>query len=208
MRAPLLLAGLVGLLSLPACGRTITNVRLTDEWPASADAGDYEEVTRAWTRETHLRGVYQEALEVMAVFKSPEWYAAHAARTAIHRGLVGTAREQHLAQARAEAAGPYELELLVTTWDRRENDLDRGKKSVWRVVMLDEGGAEIEPLEILRDKRPAVVVRAEFPELGEFATPYIVRFARTTPLLGPGVRQLRMRMSSERGGVELVWTSR
>ena len=71
---------------------------------------------------------------------------------------------------------------MVTTWDRRENDLDRGKKSVWRVVLVDEHGHEIEPLEIVKDKRPTFTVRAEFPALGDFATPYIARFPRTPPL--------------------------
>jgi len=201
LRVALVIGILVG------CGRTVPNVRLTDEFPETPPEDEYEDITRKWTRMTHLGGVYQESLEVTGIFKSPEWHAAHADRLANHRGLVGEARKLHMQQAKADAAGPYEVELLVTTWDRRENDLDRGKKSVWRVVMLDESGAEIEPIEILKDKRPAVVVRAEFPDLGEFATPYIVRFARTTPLLGPGVKRLRLRMSSERGGVELEWKS-
>ena len=188
------------------CGQTIPKVALTDTWPANVD-GSYDGVTAEWTRTTHLRGVYSEELEVVATFKSPAWRFVHAERLAKNRGLSGAARDQHMAQAQAEAAGPYEIEVMVTTWDRRENDLDHGKKSVWRVVMLDEAGKEVEPLEIVKDKRPAVVVRAEFPSLGEFATPYVVTFARTTPLLGPTVKQLRLRMSSERGGVEVRWES-
>ena len=123
------------------------------------------------------------------------------------RGLVGEAREQRIAQAQAEVAGPYELEIMVTTWDRRENDLDRGKKSVWRVVLIDEDGQEIEPLEIVRTSGPPFVVRAEFPALGDFATPYIARFPRTRPILGPVAKHVRLRMSSKRGGLELDWTS-
>jgi hypothetical protein len=104
-------------------------------------------------------------------------------------------------------AGPYELELLVTTWDRRENDLDRGKKSVWHVVLLDEAGKEIEPIEIVKDKRSAYQLREEFPALGDFATAYIARFPRTQPVLGPNIHAIKLRMSSERGGVELVWAA-
>jgi hypothetical protein len=62
---------------------------------------------------------------------------------------------------------------MVTTWDRRENAIERGKQSVWRVVLIDEAGHEIEPLEIVKDRRPSFVVRAEFPALGELATPYM-----------------------------------
>jgi hypothetical protein len=129
----------------------------------------------------------------------------HAARDATFRGLPAEAREQRCQQAKADAAGPYEVELMVTTWDRRENDLDRGKKSIWHVVLVDDSGKEIEPLEIIKDKRPSFTVRAEFPAFGDFATPYVARFPRDAAVLGPNVHAIRLRMSSERGGVELAW---
>jgi hypothetical protein len=193
-------------LALVACGPTPGPVRLTEEWPAHP-ASDYDAVTFNWTRTAVLRGQYQEVLDLAATFKSPEWRAAHALRDADHRNLNAQAREQRLAQAQADMAGPYEVELMVTTWDRRENDLDRGKKSVWRVVLIDDAGHEIEPLEIVKDKRPTFTIRAEFPALGDFATAYVARFPRTPPLMGPGVKAIRLRMSGERGGVELAWAA-
>lgn len=193
----------LSLAALVACAGSPAPVRLTLDWPAQA--GDYGRVTSAWTRSAALHGVYQEALEVSAVFKSPEWRAAHAERDARHRGLSDEARQRHLQQARAAMEGPWELELLVTTWDRRENDLDRGKRSVWRVVLIDDAGNEIEPLEIVEDKRPVFMVRADFPTFGDFATAYVARFPRTTPILGPAAQRIRLRVSSSRGGVELVW---
>jgi hypothetical protein len=194
---------LIGLCT--ACGARQPVVRLTEDWPATVR--DYDDVVADWTRKVQLHAAYQEVCELVATFKSAEWRAAHAAYEADNRGLTGDARAKHIAEARAEVAGPYELEVMVTTWDRRENDLDRGKKSVWRVVLIDEHGQEIEPLEIIKDRRPSFVVRAEFPGLGEFATPYIARFPRTTPLLGPTARQLRLRMSSTRGGLEVTWNA-
>lgn len=187
-----------------ACGGAEPAVRLADDWP-TAVSGKYADVTERWTRRTRLRGPYQEALELAATFKSPEWRAARAEMDADARGLEGEARAQRIAQARAEAAGPYELQLMVVTWDRRESDLDRGAKSVWRVRLLDEQGFEIEPLEIVKDKRPPFIIREEFPAFGDFATAYVARFPRTKPLLGPNVRQLRLRLSSTRGGVSLIW---
>jgi hypothetical protein len=188
-----------------SCGAAHPVVRLTEDWPATPR--DYGEVVAEWTRRAELRGDYQEVCELTATLKSPDWRAAHAVRDADHRGLVGDARAQQLTQARADAAGPYELEVMVTTWDRRENDIDRGRKSVWRVVLIDEAGHEIEPLEIVKDRRPSFVVRAEFPALGEFATPYIARFPRTTPIFGPTAKQIRLRMSSPRGGLEVSWSA-
>ena len=194
---------LIGLCT--ACAARQPIVRLTEDWPATIR--DYDDVVADWTRKVQLHAAYQEVCELVATFKSAEWRAAHAAYEADNRGLAGDARAKHIAEARGEVAGPYELEVMVTTWDRRENDLDRGKKSVWRVVLIDEHGQEIEPLEIIKDRRPLFVVRAEFPGLGEFATPYIARFPRTTPLLGPTARQLRLRMSSTRGGLEVTWNA-
>jgi hypothetical protein len=189
-----------------ACSVTYPAVRLTDDWPTSA--GDYAAVVRDWTRKAQLHATYQEVCELVATLKSPEWRAAQASHDAEVRGLGGAERNQHIAQPQAKAAGPYELEVMLTTWDRRENDLDRGTKSVWRVVLIDEQGHEIAPLEIVRDRRPAFVVRAEFPSLGEFATPYIARFPRTTPIFGPQIKQVRLRMSSPRGNVEVDWNAR
>lgn len=208
MRSLLGLA-LVTVLLVGACGSTPPPVRLVEDWPAQTpDPDDYGDTTQTWTRRQSLAGQYQEVLELAATFKSPEWRAVHAARDVEYRKLTGAAAEQVFAQARAEMAGPYELELMVTTWDCRENDSDRGKKSVWRVVLVDEQGNEIEPLEIVKDKRPTFTIRADFPALGDFATAYIARFPRTTPLLGPNARLLRLRMSGTRGGIELAWASK
>ena len=202
-----LLLGLALVTALAAaCGSRPPPVKLVEDWPAQApDPDDYGDTTDTWTRRQSLAGQYQEVLELAATFKSPEWRAAHAARDAEYRKLTGAARDQVFAQAQAEMAGPYELELMVTTWDRRENDLDRGKKSVWRVVLVDEQGNEIEPLEIVKDKRPAFTVRADYPALGDFATAYIARFPREKQILGPGVRKVELRMSSSRGGVSVMW---
>lgn len=161
----------------------------------------YQRTTNAHTRQTTLDGGYQQVLQLAAVYKSPEWRAAHAEKDAANRGLVGDARAQRIAQAQAEAAGPLEFELLVTTWDRRENDLDKGKRSVWKVRMLDGAGGEVEPIEITREKRPMLTLRSEYPAMGDFATAYVVRFKRPVTALA----QLRLRMSSERGGVEVSW---
>ena len=193
------------LVLIVACGGPPPKVRLTEDWPSRTDS--YTDVTSSWTRHTALHGEYQEILALDAIFKSPDWRAAHAAKDADALNLDGAARQARIAQAQADAEGPYEVEMLVTTWDRRENDLDRGKRSVWRIVLVDDKGAEIEPLEIVKDKRPPFVLRAEFPVIGDFANAYIAKFPRTTPLLGPNAHSVKLRMSSERGAVEVAWTA-
>jgi hypothetical protein len=161
--------------------------------------GPYHTVTKEWTRKKEISANYQEVLSLHAIYKSAAWRSAHAEKDAKARGLTGPAYDQRLAQAKADAAGPIEFHLLVTTWDRRENDLDRGDKSVWRVRLIDDAGMEMKPLEVVRDKRPLLVVRSDFPTMGDFATAYVVRFPRKE------LRNLRLVVSSARGGVELDW---
>jgi hypothetical protein len=204
MRA-VVLVGIVAVGVLVGCGPKYPPVDLSGRWPTVA--AEYDKTTNRWTRRGELRDQYQEICEIAAVFKSPEWRASYASRDAYFRGLEGAAREARMAQAQAEMAGPYEVELLVTTWDRRENDLDRGKRSIWRVVLVDDAGNEIEPIEIVKDKRPAFTVRADYPALGDFATAYIARFPRDKVLLGDGVKRVRLHMSSARGFVHVDWVA-
>jgi hypothetical protein len=185
-----------------ACGTSL-RVKLDNSWPAQPDL--YNNVVDKWTRTGVLRSGYQEVLELAATLRSPDWRLSYADRDAQFRGLSGEARDQRFVQAKADAEGPWEIVLLVTTWDRRENDLDRGQKSIWKVRLLDEQGNEIAPLEIVKDKRPALVVRSEYPELGDFAQADIARFPHEAKVLGPDVKQVRLRMSSPRGGLTLTW---
>ena len=75
-------------------------------------------------------------------------------------------------------------------------------------ALVDEQGKEIEALEIVKDKRPAYVLHAEFPAYGDFATAYVARFPHTQPVLGASVHFVRMRVSSERGGAEVIWAAK
>jgi hypothetical protein len=185
----------------------MTRQRLTRAVVVCALAGcagrsPYERTTETWTSNAQMRQRYQEALQVAVTFKSLAWREAFARKDAEDRGLVGPALERMLVQARADAAGPLEFQMIVTTWDRRENDLERGKKSVWRVRLLDDQGMEIEPLEIVRDKRPDYIIGAEFPAMNGFAEAYIARFLRDRIR---DLSKVRMHLSSPRGGVQLGW---
>jgi len=170
---------------------------------ACGGSNDYERITNTWTRKGEMRQRYQEALTVAVTFKSLQWREAFARKTAEDRGLEGPALDQQVAKAKADEAGPLEFQMIVVTWDRRENDLDRGKKSVWRVSLLDDQGMEVVLAAINKVKRPDYIIRAEFPEMKNFAVAYVVRFPRDK-ITDPA--KLRMHMSSPRGGVRLVWS--
>ena len=188
---------------LAACATPRATVRLTEDWPATIRS--YGDVVEDWTRKSQLHVEFQEVCELVATLRSAEWRAAHAQHDADLRGLTGEARERQLAQSRADVAGPYELEVMLTTWDRRENDLDRGDKAVWHVVLVDDSGAEIAPLSVVRDRRPNDVISAEFPNFGDFATAYIVKFPKTVDVFRAEARVVKLRVWGTRGAVEVAW---
>ena len=189
-----------------ACGGppAVGKVPLSNTWPAQP--GEYDEVTARWTRHAILRAPGQQALEVYATLASPAWRAAHATHRAKVERLTPAAHAALMAsEQQAATEGPYEVALLVTTHDRRENDLNKGPRSVWRVVLTDGQGNALEPVEIKRDRRPPGIVAAELPHLTDFAVPYVARFPRDLELFGPDAERIVLKISSPRGAVELVW---
>lgn len=197
------LASLV--LVLAACSASPAPVSLSETWPSQT--GDFEDVNQDWTRKATLRGEYQQALEVFATFRSPAWRAARAAHEVRMRNLQGGAADAVHAAARTAAEGDYEVALVVTTYERSENDLHRGDRSVWRVALVDDAGVETPPTKIVRDRRPPDILRADFPMIGDFATVYVATFPRTASVLHAGARRVALRMWSVRGAVELVWAA-
>lgn len=177
---------------------------LAGTWPEQPD--DYRQVTERWTRRGILRSATEQVLEVFATLKSPEWHAAHVAYLAETEQLTAAARAELATNAQLAATqGPYEVALMMTTHDRRENDLDKGDRSVWRVVLTDAQGNALAPVEIVRDRRPRGVIAAELPYLNDFAVPYILRFPRDLALMGPDAKQIALKISSARGAVTLIW---
>jgi hypothetical protein len=191
------------LLLVAACGAPVHTIAFSDEWPTRV--ARFDDVSAAWTRVVKMRNGYEESLTLQATFKSPEWRAARIARDVKYAHMSDAAATDLVAKEQAALADHYEVELLVTTWERRENDLDRGERSVWRVALVDDDGTEVAPIEIVRDKRPREILLADFPEFGDFAVAYIAKFPKKTDLFRPGARKIGLHMWSARGGVELSW---
>ena len=197
------LALLTSLSAVSGCARAPGRVSLRPDWPAQPDS--YKRAYRDWTRHGLVRSHYQEVLKVYATFKSPAFRAAYAARKAQDASLSATEAESLEAAERAAAAGPYEVQLLVTTWDYRENDLHKGKNSSWRVALTDDRGNEVLAESIVRDRRPRQMLRSEYPDLADFAIVYVARFPRTVELLRADATRISLKLSSPRGAVTLIW---
>lgn len=211
-RAGRVAAVLLALATLPGAGcASHAPVELSNDWPSKA--GDYREVTRTWTRHGRKRSglgddhdhLMEQTLDVRATFKSPEWRAASIAFRARRHKLPPIEIAALTERERADAAANYEVALLVSTYDRRANDLQKGIRSIWRVALVDDAGAEILPTEIKRDRRPRSQISADYPHLGDFHQAYVARFPRTVDLMRPGARRFSLKVTSALAGVELIW---
>lgn len=189
-----------------ACSAAPRPVTLTEQWPASPRA--YSDANRDWTRSGERHRGFDKVLEVDATFKSPEWRAAYVAERAKRERLPADAHAELLASEQQEANDYYDVQLIVATYDERENDLQKGERSVWRLALIDDQGRQVTPISIKRDRRPAEIVRAYFPAMNPLAQAYIARFPKDAGLLREGASKFTLRMSSARGAVELVWPAR
>jgi hypothetical protein len=201
--APWLVGALLAI-TVAACVETSPPVAFSTTWPTRV--AKFDDVTRAWTRSARMRNGYEESLVVSATIKSPEWRAARVARDVRFARMSPPSADALVAKEQAALADHYEVELLVATWARRENDLERGDKSVWRVALVTDDGTELLPISIKKDRRPRDVVELEHPDFGDFTVPYIATFAKDKDLFAG--HAIKLHMSSARGGVELVWNAR
>lgn len=189
---------------LPGAGTRPTGpARFDASWPAKTRG--YDEVYDDWARSARVVRDYDRVLDVVAVFKAPEWRAAHLARRAKLESLPAD-EVQRLAEAeRAADADYYEVQLLVATYSHEQNDLQKGQDSVWRLALVDDQGNEVRPISVKRDRRPRSVIEQYYPGLDDFHQVYIVRFPKTVDLLRSDARSFSLEMAGPVARVEMTW---
>ncbi len=195
--APLLLFAL-----LAACAGP-RPVSLSEAWPGEPRA--YQAATRDWTRSGKVSANYSLVARVHATFKSSEWRAAYLAQRRRQEALSDKQYDQLVGEHKAAMAEYYEVELLVATHEPRDNDLDRGARSTWRLTLINDRGEEVTAAKIERDRRPATTIRAQFPAMGDFERAYVVGFPRDIELMHEGSAHFIVRMAGARGKIDLVW---
>lgn len=194
------------LIALAACAPAQKPVTMSDAWPASPRT--YAEATRDWTRHGKLRVGFDDLIEVHATFKAPEWRAAYVSERAKRERLPADDHAELLAAEQQDAGDYFDVQLIVATYDQRENDLQKGDRSLWRVALIDDRNHQITPISIKRDRRPDEAIRAYFPAMNDFTEAYLARFPKEAAVLREGASRFTLRLSSARGAVEIVWPAR
>lgn len=178
--------------------------------PREFTATDYDEVYEAWTRDADGFdfGAFQDVLNVTATFESWEFRWAYVTRYASDYSLAQEARTDMLRSSLADAEAHHRFFVTLSGRNFRESDLTH-ERSAWRVVLLDEAGAQAVPVELERIARPGARERAYFPTISPFRQTFRITFPAVredgTPTIPAGARYIVLRFTGPEGTVDLRW---
>jgi hypothetical protein len=197
----------VAALLLFGCAGAPVKVSLGEPSPPPT-AKDYVDQLKRWSRHAHLRSDFDQALDVDATLRSPEFREAYAAKY-IELYRIGDENKARIrGEILSDGADTYEFHVETATHDYGLNDLTSAK-TIWRVSLIDDQGHEVTPKQVvgLRERR---ALDAEFyPYTGVFSRGWTLRFPRArgdgTPLVGADTKALTLRFAGPQGSVDLVW---
>lgn len=175
---------------------------------APPTANDYVDELKRWTRHAHLRNDFDQALDVDATLRSPEFRAAYAAKY-IELYRVGPENQARTrGELMSDGADSYEFHLETATHDYDLNDFTSAK-TVWRITLLDDAGHEVKPSQVSAIKERLAVDEEFYPYATIFSRGWTVRFPRTrldgSPLVGSDTKALTLRFAGPQGSVDLAW---
>ncbi len=177
------------------------------EKPGQPEEVDYYSILERWTRTERVYSGVEVTLHIDVVYMGREMRTAYLQEYAGRLGLTEEKKES-LKRAELSKLEEYNEFILVAATPVEEwNDLD-SKDSIWRLYLVDEDGDRVEPVEIERLDRDAIL-REFFPFIDEWSTPYRVIFPRLTPeghTIGTDSEYIRLKVSGIKGSTELLWT--
>jgi hypothetical protein len=180
---------------------------------------DYGRVVNRWTRHARLQKNFDRvtpfdlALDVRATFQSWDWRWAYVERYANLYRLPDNEKARLRDEQLKVAADHHEFHVAAEASRHEWTDFVNRKNAIWRVVLFDDRGQEVEPIETWPVKTPLAQEAAFYPYVGgldqAFQTLVVFRFPAHfpdgTPTLSPDARTFTLRFSGPLGTVDLVW---
>ena len=200
------LAAVVAVL-VAGCASTPVVVSLGEPSPPPTSK-DYVNQLKKWTRHAHLRNDFDQALDVDATLRSPEFREAFAAKyIEIYR--IGSENQAHTrGEILSDGADSYEFHIETATHDYALNDLTSAK-TVWRVTLVDDQGHEVQPSKVTGLKERRALDEEFYPYASIFSRGWTMRFPKQltdgTPLIGPNTKNVTLRIAGPMGTIDLVW---
>jgi hypothetical protein len=200
-------AWLVAALLLSGCAGAPPRVSLAEPSPAPT-AGDYVDQLKRWTRHAQIRSDFDEALDVDATLRSPEFRQAYAAKYLEVYRIPPDSEARVRGEILADGADTYEFHVETATHNYDLNDLTSAK-SVWRVSLLDDQQHEVTPTTVVATKTRRELDMEFYPYATIFSRGWTLRFPRArgdgSPLVGADTKSLTLRFAGPQGSVDLVW---
>jgi hypothetical protein len=197
----------VAALALAGCASAPVKVSLAEPSPPPTSK-DYVDELKRWTRHAHLRNDFDQALDVDATLRSPEFRHAFAAKY-IDIYKIGAENQTRVrGEILSDGADTYEFHVETATHDYALNDLTSAK-TVWRVTLVDDQGHEVQPSKVTGLKERRALDEEFYPYASIFSRGWTMRFPRTrldgSPLVGSDTKALTLRFAGPQGSVDLVW---
>jgi hypothetical protein len=194
-------------LLLAACAAPVVSLK-----PAarSYTADDYDDVYGRWTREARPFdfGQLRSVLNVTATFEAREFRWAYVVRYADDYGLATDARNAMLSASLADAE--HHHRFFVTLGGAKPRDLDlTDEEGAWRVLLLDDRGRQVRPIEIENLSKGRASQRVYFPSLSPFRRAFRLVFPAHHddgyPTIPPEALFAVLRFTGPEGHVDLKW---
>jgi hypothetical protein len=176
-------------------------------------AADYDRVYERWTRFERQYDFAQlrSVLNATATFESPEFRWAYVVRYARDYGLPPETRTAMLRDTLVDAE--HHHRFFVTLGNGRPRELDlTSADGAFRIVLVDDRGRHVAPVEIARVRKTSAAERAYFPSISKFRQAFRVTFPAVdehgAPTIDPAALFAVLRLTGPTGQVDLKWEFR
>lgn len=199
------LAACVGLCA--GCGASRVSLA---EGPRSYTASDYDGIYGRWTRSADEFdfGRLGEILHCTATFESWEYRWAYVTRYAHDHSMTEEERAIALQESLADAGERHRFFVTLSTPRFREGNITE-RESDWRVLLVDPSGRQVEPVEIVRVRRPSAAERHYFPSISRQRHTFRIAFPVSrddgTPTVPRDADHVLLRFAGAEGVVDLRW---
>ncbi len=196
-------------LGLWALGCSTPKVQL-DEGPREYVATDYETVLKNWTRNKQFTNVnvMDNVLTVTATYESWDFRWAYVVRYAEDYRLTVDQRHSLLERSLSEAREGHQFYVSLYAQKYKWNDIT-AKEPAWIVRLIDDGGTETAPSEIVGIRKPGAIELTYFPYTTPWRSAFRVSFPRVRadgrPTIASAARWFGLRFAGAQGNEELIW---
>ena len=169
----------------------------------------YKRICDQWTREARIHHGFEVPLIVSATFKSADFRRAYADEYAEAYQLTPAGRKQFVEDQMK--AGRLGHEFFMATFVRETgwDDFDKAN-SMWKLLLVNDEGERVAPVEVRNLKRQKAVMSHFFPYITPWKSVYMARFPcniteSDRPIIGDDTKEIKLVITSVLGTAELLW---